>query len=298
MTARLVFDARDIVGESLLWDDARARLVWVDIIGRRVHALDPATGAHQLWPMPFRPTSLGLCADGSALIASERHICRWDWAGDPVPLIEVEPDLPRNRLNEGAVGPDGAFWVGTMHQNIADDDSPADIPAATGHIYRYAPDGALTRVTEDRFGICNTLVWPAPDLLVTADTLANTLYRYRVGPDGRLGARQVLLAGHANGLPDGSCTDDQGRVWNARVVGGHAVACIDARGAVVAEPALPCAWPTSCVFGGPDLGTLYITSARFTMSADHLAAHPHEGGLFALTPGARGRPAHRFGAPP
>lgn len=296
MTARLVLDARDIVGESLVWDDRRRWLVWVDIIGRRVHAFEPDGGAHRVWPMPFRPTSISLREDGGAMLCSERHICRWDWEGDPVPLVEVEPDLPMNRLNEGAVGPDGALWVGTMHQNIADDDSPADIPAATGRLYRYTPEGRLTRVTDDLFGIANTLVWPEPDLLVVADTLQNALYRYRIGADGRLGPREVFAAGLDRGLPDGSCTDALGRVWNARVVGGHAVACLGRDGALEGYRDLPCSWPTSCAFGGPGFGTLFVTSARFTMSPEHLEAAPWEGGLFALTPAGPGRAAFRFGA--
>ena len=291
----MIFDAQDVVGESLLWDDRRQRLVWIDIIGRRVNALDPATGAHRLWPLPFRPTSISLRADGDAMLCSERDICRWDWEHDPVPLVEVEPHLPGNRLNEGAVGPDGALWLGSMHQNIADDDSPADIPAATGRLYRYAPDGRLAQISADLFGIANTLVWPRPDVLVTADTLANTLYRYPIGPDGQLGPRSILLEGFTPGLPDGSCTDDQGQVWNARVVGGAAVARIALDGQVTALHGLPCSWPTSCCFGGPDLATLYVTSARFTMTADHLRAHPQEGGLFALRPGVRGLPPYRFG---
>ena len=294
MTARLILEAQDIVGESLLWDDRRARLVWIDIIGRRVHALDPETGDHRLWPLPFRPTSLSLCDDGGALLCSERHICRWDWEGAPVPLVEVEPHLPANRLNEGAVGPDGALWLGSMHQNIADDDSPADIPAATGRLYRYTTAGGVRQVSDDLFGIANTLVWPDPGTLVVADTLADTLYRYPVGPEGRLGDRGILAGPLGRGLPDGSCTDAEGRVWNARVVGGHAIACLDRDGAVVAFHDLPCSWPTSCAFGGRDLDTLFVTSARFTQSAAHLAAAPWEGALFALPGVGRGRAPHRF----
>ncbi|WP_431301157.1 SMP-30/gluconolactonase/LRE family protein [Tabrizicola sp. BL-A-41-H6] len=294
MTARLIFDAQDMVGESLLWDDRRGRLVWIDIIGRRVHALDPVTGDHRLWPLPFRPTSISLREDGDAMLCSERHICRWNWQGEPVPLIEVEPDLPMNRLNEGAVGPDGALWVGSMHQNIGDDDSPKDIPGATGHIYRFAPDGHLRQMADDLYGIANTLVWPEPDLLVVADTLQNTLYQYRIGPDG-LGPRAVFAAGLERGLPDGSTTDAAGRVWNARVVGGYALACLETDGRLAAYHDLPCSWPTSCAFGGAGLDRLFVTSARFTMNAEHLQTAPQEGGLFEVATTARGKPPNRFG---
>lgn len=292
--AALILPAADIVGESLVWDDRRRRLAWVDIIGRRVHLFDPATGEHAVHPMPFRPTSLTLTESGDALICSERHICRWDWAGAPVPVVEVEPDLPMNRLNEGAAGPDGALWLGSMHQNIKDDDSPADIPAATGRLWRYGPDGDLRLMADDRFGIANTLVWPRPDLLVAGDTLLNTLFAYPLRGDGSLGPRAVWAAGIARGFPDGSCTDAAGRVWNARVAGGAAVACHAPDGTLEALHDLPCLWPTSCAFGGPDLTTLYVTSARFTMTAEHLAAHPQEGALFALPGIGQGRPAWRF----
>lgn len=298
MRVREVLAAGDVVGESAVWDDRRGALAWVDIIGRRIHRLDPATGHHELWPTPFRPTSIGLCQDDRAILGSERHICLWDWQGTPVPLAAVEPDLPANRLNEGVVGPDGAFWVGTMLNNINDDDSPRDIPQATGRIYRYPPGGPVQAVGKDRFGITNTLAFPAPDRLWTADTLANAIYAYRIGPDGRLHDRQTLLQGFPRGLPDGSCLDAKGRLWTARVAGGGCLTCIDGDGRVQQVIELPCSWPTSCAFGGPDLATLYVTSARFTMTPDHLAAHPQEGALFSLEPGVTGLPPSRFGVAP
>ena len=297
MSVRLVLAAADIVGESLVWDAPRGRLVWVDIIGRRVQALTLKSGLHQIWPLAGRPTSIGLCDNGSAILGMERHICRWNWAGAPLPLVEVEPDAPQNRLNEGVVGPDGAFWVGTMENNIADDDSAQDMTVPSGRLYRYAPDGALNRISDDVFGITNTLAWPAPDQLITADTLANEVYGYRI-ENGRLTARRTLLAGFTRGLPDGSCLDAEGFLWTARVAGGACLTRIDPKGRIERVVDLPCSWPTSCAFGGPDLATLYVTSARFTQMTTHLAAHPQEGGLFALEPGPRGLLPHRFGARP
>jgi sugar lactone lactonase YvrE len=297
MEARLVLAAEDVVGESLLWDDRRRRLTWIDIIGRRIHALDPATGDHRLWSLAARPTSLALRADGGALLGLERHICRWDWEGEPEPILEVEPGLPANRLNEGAVGPDGALWLGSMHQNIRDDDGPAEIPAATGRLYRYAPDGTLSRVAEDLFGIANTLVWPAPDQLVTADTLANALYHYRIGEGGALFGRRTLQEGFARGLPDGSTLDEDGFIWTARVAGGACLTRTAPDGRLDRIVELPCSWPTSCAFGGRGLRTLFVASARFTLPRAHLAANPQEGGLFALEPGVAGRLPHRFGTP-
>ncbi|WEK48852.1 MAG: SMP-30/gluconolactonase/LRE family protein [Candidatus Kaistia colombiensis] len=296
MTVSLVLDAADSVGESIVWDAARQRLSWVDIIGRRIHAFDPATGDHRIWRLAGRPTSIGLRADGGAIVGMERNICLWDWQGEPVPVREVEPDMPANRLNEGVVGPDGSFWIGTMLNNIAPDDSPRDAPEATGQLYRYDPDGRLTRLCDDAFSITNTFVWPASDRLVTADTPKNALYSYRIGADGTLADRQTVLQDYGRGLPDGSTMDAEGFIWTARVAGGACLTRMSPDGRIDRVVELPCSWPTSCAFGGPDLSTLFVTSARFTMTAEHLAANPQEGGLFAVDAGVRGLPGHRFGA--
>ena len=69
MTVHLVLAAEDVVGESLVWDDMRQRLAWVDIIRRRIHALDPTTEEHRVWLVSARPTSLALRADGGALLS-------------------------------------------------------------------------------------------------------------------------------------------------------------------------------------------------------------------------------------
>lgn len=189
---KLLLDARNIVGESIVWDERRNRLVWVDIIGRRIHALSPDTGLHRVWNVAGRPTSIGLRKDGGAIVGMERHVCLWDWEGEPMQVCEVEPALPGNRLNEGAVGPDGCFWIGTMQNNIAEDDSPLDITQSVGHLYRYRPDGTLSRVSDDAFGITNTFVWPRKDTLITADTIANATYSYHVGSGGLLSDRKTI----------------------------------------------------------------------------------------------------------
>lgn len=294
--AELVLDARCIVGESPIWDDRRGRLVWVDIIGRRIHSLDPVTGIHERWETPARVTSIGLREDGGAVVGLEREIALWDWQNEFQIVCEVEPDLPGNRMNEGAVGPDGAFWIGTMQNNIADDDAPLDMTEVSGRLYRFTHDGTLTRVSDDRFGITNTFVWPTPERLVTADTTRNMVYAYSVArASGQLSDRRAILEGFDRGLPDGSCLDAAGNIWTARVVGGACLTRMTPAGEVLEIVELPCSWPTSCAFGGSELDSLYVTSARFTMSKEHLASNPQEGGVFVVRPEIGGLPANRFG---
>jgi sugar lactone lactonase YvrE len=290
----LVLDARDIVGESVVYDEARDALVWVDIGGKRIHRLFFAGRRHELVPAPDFPTSIGLRADGGAIVGLRDRVALWDWGGEFRTLAVVEPDLPGNRLNEGRVGPDGAFWVGTMQNNLNPDGSPKDITGNSGAVYRVDPSGGVRQLTPREFGIVNTMAWTSDGRFLTADTLMNTIFAYDLS-DGALTGKRVFAAPIERGAPDGSCFDAEGRLWNCRVAGGACVAGFKPNGVLEQLVDLPCSWPTSCAFGGPGLATLYIASARFTMTAEHIAANPQEGALFALDVGVRGRPEFRFG---
>jgi len=298
---QLLCAVANVVGESIIWDQANRRLIWVDLVGKSVFLLEcngdgrPLSAGPQRIDVPELATSIGLASDGRAILGQQRSVCLWDFGADFQTVAVPEPDLPGNRLNEGVVAPDGSMWIGTMQNNVALDGSPVDITDSTGSLYRITADGGCTRLTEDRFGITNTLVWTDDDRLVTADTLANEIYIYDVADGGRaLTNRQVLLADFPRGLPDGSTRDSEGGIWNCRVVSGSCVIRILPDGTIDRVIDLPCSWPTSCTFGGDDLDTLFITSARFTMTEDHLAGHPHEGGVFAVKPGFRGHPTNLF----
>jgi sugar lactone lactonase YvrE len=293
MTAKVILEAADIVGESIVYDDRRDALLWVDIGGKRIHRLSLSDHRSELWPAPDFPTSIGLRADGGAIVGLRDRVALWDYGDDFRTLAVVEPDLLDNRLNEGRVGPDGAFWVGTMQNNLNPDGSPKEMTRDSGALYRVEPDGKVVQLTPREFGIPNTMGWTADGHLLTADTTRNIIYAYQL-VGGALKNKGAFSSPVDRGAPDGSCLDTDGRLWNCRVGGGACVACFRTDGNLDQLVDLPCSWPTSCTFGGADFGTLYVTSARFMMSGEHLAAHPEEGAVFALSVGARGQPEHRF----
>ena len=291
---RLVVNAADIVGESAVYDDQRNALLWVDIGAKRIHRLGLFEQRHEVWPTPDFPTSIGLRADGGAVVGLRDRVELWDYGAEFRPLAIIEPDLPDNRLNEGRVGPDGAFWIGTMQNNLDSDGAPKEMTRDSGAIYRVDRDGNVRQMTAREFGITNTMAWTSDGRFLTADTSRNTIYAYDIR-GGALVNKRIFAAPLDRGAPDGSCLDVDGFLWNCRVVGGACVARFRPDGEVDRLVELPCTWPTSCAFGGPKFTTLYVTSARITMTAGYLDAHPCEGALFALDPPAQGRAEHRFG---
>src|SRR5690348_7228737 len=112
MRATEILRADDVVGESLVWSPDERALYWVDIVGSRIHRLEPATGAHRIWPTREYPTSIGLRQGGGFVVGLRQRVTLWEPDGPFETLAVPEPDLPGNRLNEGCVAPDGSFWVG------------------------------------------------------------------------------------------------------------------------------------------------------------------------------------------
>ena len=290
---------QNLVGESAVWCDQTNQLWWVDIAGRKIQRFDPVTSYIDSRPMADFPTSIGLCANGGFVLGLRHDVVLWNGQDGFQWLATPEPALPDNRLNEGGVGPDGCFWVGTMQDNLADDGSLVPMSSNTGSIYRVSATGEVKRQTGDVDGITNTFAWlggTSSSRLITADTLVNTLYEYRYEHDqGLVGERQLFAGPFDRGLPDGSCVDESGYIWNCRVAGGGCLVRYHPDGSIDRVIELPCSWPTSCTFGGRDLKTLYVTSARIGLDAAAVKANPLEGGLFALQPGPSGRPANRFG---
>lgn len=285
-TPRLVVASACTLGEAPLWDPGRGVLWWVDIQERALWRFDPRDGAATRQALPVQATALGLCADGRFVMAAREGVGLFDPDQGAFTLrAQPEPDRPHNRTNDGHVGADGAFWFGTMHESGAKE---------TGALYRLASDWTAARL-RDGWGIANTMLTDAAGAtLFAADSAKGQMIAFEI-EDGRLGPARVLFEAGAEGwTPDGSALDAEGCLWNARW-GGWAVARISPNGETLQEIALPVEQPTSCAFGGADLRTLYVTSAREGLDDAALARRPEAGGVFAIDVDVAGAPAPAFG---
>lgn len=296
MGAELVFQANDVVGESIVWDQNSSSLLWIDIVDKRIRRLQLESGDYESWETPDIITSIGLRKDGGAVVGLSREVALWDIGGSFEPLAVPEPDIPDNRLNDGVVGPDGAFWVGSMQNNLNPDGSSREMDRSSGAVYRITSDGSVSMLTAATIGLTNTLAWMPDRRFVAGDTLKNVLTVYDYDDVAHtITNPRPFAEPFERGVPDGSCVDAEGYLWNCRVCGGACVVRYSPEGVIDRVVDLPCTWPTSCTFGGADLDTLFITSAQFTMSKEHLEQNPQEGGVFAYKPGVLGKPAFRFG---
>jgi len=291
-------DARARVGESPVWDAGGNRLFWVDILGCSLSAVDPASGALRSWALPAAVGAIALCAtvDEVALCATADevavalpngvHILSLT-TGKLRFLVDPEPGMTTNRLNDGKAGPDGAFWVGSM------DDRPTKEPVAA--LYRIAPDGTAERKV-DGLLVSNGLAWSADGrTMFHSDSRGPWIDRWSFDPaTGALGDRtRIAILTDETGRPDGGATDMEGCYWSCGVSAG----CLNRfapDGTLLQRFPLPVPAPTMCAFGGPDMRSLFVTSLREGLSDDVLMRHPQSGGVFMMRTEVAGVPVGRF----
>jgi len=291
---RIAYAAANGAGESAHWSASEGALYWVDITGRKVERYEPTGGRHDEWKVPGMPEALALRRKGGAILSLDNRVCLFDFTAEPKTLCIPEPDRPGNRLNEGVCDPEGRFWVGSMQNNTAPDGSPMPMDRTSGRLFRIDPDGTATLADRNEYGISNTMAWRADATFLFGDTLAHTIYAFDYDREaGAVRNRRVFAHTPDHGYPDGSCLDTEGYLWNARF-GGGAVIRYAPDGSIDRIVKLPVRNPTSCAFGGPGLATLFVTSARFSLTPDDIARNPSEGALLALDVGVSGVPAALF----
>ena len=291
-TPECVWDAGAELGEGALWSPRTQSLWWVDILGRRLHRLRAADRARRTWAFDEEISAVAERADGHGLVVTLRHsFADFDPetpGARPVPRQRPPEEPPGNRFNDGKCDARGRFWGGSMDFACA---------APTGALYRFDPDGRCTRHV-DGYAVTNGPTWSADGrTLYVNDTVRGEVHAYDFDmAEGRLSNRRVWLKlPPGDGVPDGMITDADGNLWIAHW-GGACVSCHDPVTArELRRIALPTRNITSCAFGGPDLRTLFITSASSGLSAAERAAEPLAGALFAVDMDVAGVPAALFG---
>jgi L-arabinonolactonase len=261
---------------------------WTDIEGKAIWWLDPGNGASDRIEMPDRVCCFANQRDGRMIVAFAKRIALFDpKTGALEDICTFEADNPETRTNDGRTDRQGRFIVGGMNEVTGTADSS---------VIRIDPDGSVTALIEGIICANSTCFAPDGRTMYFTDSPEKTIRAYDYDPDtGALGAMRILadFAGEP-GLPDGSCVDAEGGVWNAEWEGRRVVR-VAPDGTIDRIIEVPVWKPTCCAFGGPDLDTLYITTSRLMSSPDKIAAEPQSGGLFAVKPGVRGLVDTPFG---
>jgi len=273
------------LGEGPVWfNDA---LWFVDIKAPAVFRFRPDRDVLNRWSAPSQIGWVLPAADGTIVAGLQTGLHRFDpITGDFALLAAVEPDRPRNRLNDATVDPAGRLWFGSM------DDAERN---ASGAIYRADANG-IARVIDGITITNGPAVSPDGTTLYHHDTLGGLVFASDVAADGSLSSTRVFARiDPAHGYPDGPTVDAEGGVWVALFAGWGARRYAP-DGRLLAFVPLPVSNVTKIAFGGTGLATAYATTARKGLSSAALAQQPHAGDLFAFDPGVAGTACPPIGA--
>jgi sugar lactone lactonase YvrE len=282
-----VLDARASLGECPVWSRAEQALFWVDINAPSLNRFDPTTGTNRAMPMPSSIGCFALRRRGGFVVALRDGIWLADQRGALERKVADAPyETAHHRFNDGRCDARGRFFVGTMNEQ-------RDAPSAS--LYRLDADGRLAAVIGG-LTISNGLAWsPDGKTMYHADTPTLTVNAYSFDESaGTPSGRRVFarFAG-ATDRPDGAAVDRDGCYWSAFYGGGRVVR-LSTGGEVLSTHSLPAMCPTMCAFGGSDLQTLYVTSARQRRDDAELSRLPASGGVFAMRVEVPGLPEPAF----
>lgn len=287
---RVLWPAGATLGEGTLWSVRRQALYWVDILERTLYRYHPASGARESWPFDEEISALAERAEGPGLLVTLRSgFAFFDPdTGALEKLHDPEAHLPGNRFNDGKCDAQGRFWGGTMDFGCTE---------PTGSLYRFDAQRQCRKMFDARFAVTNGPTWSLDGrTLYFNETPAQRIHAFDFEPaSGEISNQRLWLRfAKDDGHPDGMTTDAAGRLWIAH----WGAACVTCHDPVSAEELLRVPLPTSHItnvaFGGPDLRTLFITSAKFELTEAQLAAQPLAGALFAVEVDGPGRAATPF----
>jgi sugar lactone lactonase YvrE len=277
------------VGESPVWHSGEQMLYWIDIQGKEIHRFHPATGENETFKLPEIVTCIQLRGAGGLVLTLKKNFAFYDPASKRLEkLAAVELDVPENRFNDGKCDPQGRFWAGTMDAKNWKNPS--------GNLFRMTADQSI-RTMQSEVVCSNGSGW-SPDgrTMYYTETFRYAIYAYDFDPaSGTISNRRTFAAidPKSGGFPDGMTVDAEGFVWSNQVGLGKIVR-YDPQGKIERTVQLPVPRATDCTFGGKDLQTLYVTSARETMTPEQLRQAPLSGSLFAIDTGIRGLPPTPF----
>ncbi|AZQ34508.1 SMP-30/gluconolactonase/LRE family protein [Streptomyces cyaneochromogenes] len=257
------------LGEGPTWDPDSGRLLWIDILGSRIHTYDPVSGRRSVRTAPQHVGAVKPRVGGGLVLNLRDGVGLLD-ADDSFRWLHHEP-VPGRRANDAAVAPDGSLWAGTMRY----DEAPGG-----GTLSRFTGDGPVDVVLDD-VAVSNGTGW-SPDgrLMYYIDSPTRRVDVFDHEGGRVANRRPFVTVEDGAGFPDGLTVDAEGCVWVA-LWEGAAVRRYTPTGELDRVIPLPVPRVTACAFAGPDLTDLYITTARVG-----LASPPALAGSVFVVPGA------------
>lgn len=290
---RTALSAQALNGERPVWCMTRRRLFWVDIRGPNLHEFNPLDGLDRYWEMPSWIGCHALTRNG-VVVALRSGLYHFDITQERLTALATAPfDSRRFIFNDGRCDRQGRFFAGTMYMPL----KPVpriDPQFQRTPLHRYDGNGLWSDATAP-VATANGLAWsPDGHTMYHTDTAIKQIWASDYDTHTGCAANQRVFADLTDsvGAPDGAVVDSEGFYWCA-LFGGGEIRRYDPEGVLACRVVLPTQYPTMPTFGGPDLTTVYITSASWPLP-DARRGRTSDGNLFAFDSPYKGLPSSLF----
>ena len=284
----LVYNTKAILGEGPVWDWRKQLLFWVDIEGKKLHQYNTLTKESSEWGFEEMIGAALPTEKGDIILALESGLASFDCTAETLTRHKVlENSDPKMRYNDAKVGPEGTIWIGSMHKEF--------VPH-TGNLFRVTKD-LKASIQIANTTISNGMAWSSDKktfYYIDSTTHKVFAYDFEIGSDTISNKRILIEVPKDFGSPDGMCIDVEGMLWIAHWGDGCVRRWNPKTAKVLEKITVDAPHVTSCCFGGQDLDTLYITTARSGLSQEQQSKFPLSGGLFTYKPKVKGTPITYF----
>ena len=286
MRPELFIKSECINAEGPVWDEETGTLYFIDVEAGRIFSY--RDGTLTSWEAGEQIGCAVLKKGGGMIAALKSGLYEVDFPKEGKRfLYDPEPDLPRNRFNDGKVDPAGRLLAGTMALSPGEGDGP------TGALYCLDTDGTVTKRIGNVY-LSNGMAWSADGgTYYFNDTTAKTVTRYHYDiTTGQISEPEIIIRiPDEEGYPDGMTIDEEGMLWIALWEGSAISRWDPDTGKLLAKYKLPVRNVSSCCFGGADMDTLFITTA--SQDTD-LTEYPLAGNVFCMKPGVKGALSRKY----
>ncbi len=260
----------------------RQSFFWVDIEKGKLFEYHIESKNTKIYSFPYRLAVVLEGKEGEVILGLDRKLASFNLETEELTwLLEVEPESPLHRFNDGKVDPKGRIWIGTLSRNFT---------KGAGSLYCISSINQV-ETKLDELTISNGMAWTADSktfYFIDSPTQQIAEFDYFI-ETGEIKFRKIALTIPKElGTPDGMCIDQAGKLWVAHY-GGSGVFCWDPdSGELLAKVELPVPHITSCCFGGKNMDLLLITTAQENLSDSKLNEYPLSGDVFLVQTKSQG----------
>jgi len=281
---RDVYQAANKLGEAAIWHAASKRLLWIDLYDPKLFIHDPAKGETLVRDIALKAPLGAIAATSNSKLLIVSHAGGLSTLNIKTGATKVfaRPEQDRDAIiyNDCKADRFGRLWVGSSHAKESD---------PRGALWCVLPNGKCF-LGDVGFAISNGPAFSLDGkIMYFNDSVGKKTFAYDISPDDPMPRNRRVLISYTleEGMPDGLTVDAEGNLWVAHW-GGARITQFSNAGYRLRHIQVPAPHVTSVGFGGENLATLYVTTARDGMSPDALQLWPQSGNLFATKPGVQG----------